>query len=287
MKRIAITLLAGVGAIANLSGAFAASLPVAPQPSRSPPSTSPSPRSTLPPATLPPSTPSRSTSPPLTLPPATFTPPPFNNWAGPFVSVAGGFVWGRSNQNDPGLFFAGGGGGGGPGGGGSIPADGSFSLNGGLIGGGGGYNWQFAQWVFGVETDYSWADINGSSNGCGAAFISHTCSTRVDSLGTFRGRIGYTFGTQGTWLVYATGGLAYGEVKGSDSLFNASGSALQAGWTVGAGVETAFWRNWSAKAEYLYVDLGKSVLFNIAPAVPETVSFKANVFRVGVNYKFF
>src|SRR5262245_50041995 len=201
-------------------------------------------------------------------------------WAGPYVGVSGGFAWGHSNQTDPGFFF-GGGGGGGP------PADGSYSLNGGLIGGGGGYNWQFYQWVFGLETDYSWADINGSSNGCGAAFISHTCGTRVDSLGTFRGRIGYTLGTQGTWLVYATGGLAYGEVKGSDSLFNASGSALQAGWTVGAGVETAFWQNWSAKAEYLYVDLGKSVLFNISPGIPETVSFTASVFRVGVNYKFY
>jgi outer membrane immunogenic protein len=222
-------------------------------------------------------------APPATAPPPA-APPPVNNWAGPFVGVAGGFAWGRSNQTDPGFFGVGGGGGGG--GGGPGPADGSFSLNGGLIGGGGGYNWQFAQWVFGLETDYSWADISGSSSGCGAAFISHTCSTRIDSLGTFRGRIGYTLGTQGTWLVYATSGLAYGEVKGSDSLFNASGSELRRGWTVGAGVETAFWRNWSAKAEYLYVDLGKSVLFNIGPAVPETVSFKANVFRVGVNYKF-
>src|SRR3974390_284629 len=70
--------------------------------------------------------------PPATAPPPA-APPPVNNWAGPFVGVA----WGRSNQTDPGL-AVGGGGGGGPG-----PADGSFSLNGGLIGGGGGYNWQF------------------------------------------------------------------------------------------------------------------------------------------------
>ena len=257
MKRIAIAMLAGVGAIASLSGAFADEPP--PSSSRS---TSPSPRSTS--------------------PASTFTPPPFNNWAGPFVGAAGGFAWGRSNQTDPGFFGVGGGVGPGFG-----PGDGSFSLNGGLIGGGGGYNWQFYRWVFGLETDYSWADINGSSSGCGAAFMSHTCSTELDSLGTFRGRIGYALGPQGTWLVYATGGLAYGEVNGSDSLFNASGSALRPGWTVGAGVETAFWQNWSAKAEYLYVDLGKSVLFNISPGIPETVSFTANVFRVGVNYKFY
>jgi outer membrane immunogenic protein len=221
--------------------------------------------------------------PPATaLPPA--APPPVNNWAGPFVGVAGGVAWGRSNQTDPGFFGGVGGGGAGPPPG---PADGRFSLKGGLIGGGGGYNLQFGQWVLGLETDYSWADIKGSSNGCGAAFISHTCSTRVDSLGTFRGRVGYALGPQGTWLVYATGGLAVGDLEASDSLFNASGSKFRAGWTVGAGVETAFWRNWSVKAEYLYIDLGKTVLFNIGPGVPETVSFSANVVRVGLNYKFY
>jgi outer membrane immunogenic protein len=214
------------------------------------------------------------------VPPAT-APPPVNNWAGPFVGVAGGFAWGRSNQTDAGFFIPPGGGGGVP------PADGSFSMKGGLIGGGGGYNLQFGQWVLGLETDYSWADIKGSSNGCGAAFISHICSTKLDSVGTFRGRIGYALGPQGTWLAYATGGLAVGDLEASDSLFNASGSKFRAGWAVGAGVETAFWRNWSVKAEYLYIDLGKTVLFNIGPGVPETVSFTANVFRVGLNYKFY
>jgi outer membrane immunogenic protein len=199
---------------------------------------------------------------------------------GLYAGISGGFGWGHSNQTDPGLPF-------------TTTAttvpegDGSFSLNGGVIGGTLGFNWRYGPWVYGLEGDYSWTNINGSSNGCGAAFISHTCSTELDSLGTFRGRIGYTLGPQGTWLVYATGGLAVGDLEASDSLFNASGSEFRAGWTVGAGVETAFWRNWSAKAEYLYVDLGKSVLFNIGPGVPETISFTANVFRVGVNYKFY
>jgi outer membrane immunogenic protein len=202
-------------------------------------------------------------------------------WSGFYGGISGGFGWGHSDQTDPGLPF-------------TIAAppaapagDGSFSLNGGVIGGTLGYNWQWGPWVYGLEGDYSWTDISGSSNGCGAAFISHTCSTELDSLGTFRGRVGYTLGSQGTWLVYATGGLAVGDLEASDSLFNASGSEFRAGWTVGAGVETAFWRNWSAKAEYLYVDLGKAVLFNIGPGVPETVSFTANIFRVGVNYKFY
>jgi opacity protein-like surface antigen len=205
-------------------------------------------------------------------------------WSGPHVGASGGGGKGHSNQTDRGFFnpFGGGGGGGtGP------VGDGSFSLNGGLIGGGGGYDLQYAQWVFGLEADYSWADINGSSGGCGAAFISHTCSTGVDSLGTFRGRIGYPLGADGSWLLYATGGLAYGELKGSDSLFNASGSEFRAGYTVGGGVEKALAQHWTVKGEYLYVDLGHAALFNAAPGVPETVSFTSNIFRVGMNYKFY
>jgi outer membrane immunogenic protein len=211
----------------------------------------------------------------LAAPPAA---PPFYSWSGPYVGISGGYGWGHSSQTDPGLPVV-------------VattppPADGSFSLNGGVFGGGAGMNWQSGPWVYGLEGDYSWADINGSSNGCGAAFISHSCGTKLESLGTVRGRIGYAVGWQGSWLLYATGGLAVGELQAFDSLFNASGSDFRAGWTVGAGVETAFARNWTVKAEYLYVDLGKAVLFNIGPGVPETVSFTASVFRVGVNYKF-
>jgi outer membrane immunogenic protein len=259
MKRIAIALLAGVGAIANIGGAFAASLTIEP-----PPSTSS--RSTMP-------------SPPSTFLPSTVTPPPFNNWGGPFVVVSGGFGWGRSNQTDKGVLLPFGGGEEGIG-------DGSFNMSGGLVGGDGGYNWQFYQWVFGLETDYSWADISGSSNGCGA-FVAHTCSTELDSLGSFRGRIGYALGADGTWLLYGTGGLAYGELKGSDSLFNTSGSKFRTGWTVGAGIEKAIAPHWTVKGEWLYVNLGHAVLFDAAPGIPETASFTANVFRGGVTYKFF
>jgi outer membrane immunogenic protein len=204
---------------------------------------------------------------------------PVYNWTGPYLGVSGGFGWGHSDQTDPGLPPVGGA----PQ---TAPQDGSYSLNGGVFGGGAGMNWQFGPWVYGLEGDYSWADISGSSDGCGAAFIPHTCSTKLESLGTVRGRIGYAVGWQGNWLLYATGGLAVGELQASDSLFNVSGSDFRAGWTVGAGVETAFWRNWTVKAEYLYVDLGKAVLFDIVPGVPETVSFTAHVFRVGLNYKF-
>ena len=86
---------------------------------------------------------------------------------------------------------------------------------------------------------------------------SSTCETSNDWLATFRGRIGYAFDR---WLPYITGGGAYGNVKATVSVpiagLSASASNNQFGWTVGAGLEYAFLGNWTAKIEYLYVDLG-------------------------------
>lgn len=215
------------------------------------------------------------------LAPRIFTkaPPAPDNWSGGYVGVSGGFGTGNSTQTDPGPGPLTGGGGGGAG-------DGSYSVNGGLIGGTIGYNWQAARWVYGIEGDFSWADISGHSDACGlSAGTPHPCGTKLSSLGTLRGRVGYAAGATGNWLLYATGGLAVGDVRGWDATMPASGSELRPGWTVGAGVETKFAPNWSAKVEYLYVDLGKSALFDILPSTPETVSFDAHIIRAGINYK--
>jgi outer membrane immunogenic protein len=86
-------------------------------------------------------------------------------------------------------------------------------------------------------------------------------------------------------LPYITGGLAVGEVQAWDALSPSSGQAFRAGWTVGAGIETLLAPNWTAKVEYLYMDLGSAQLFDVVPSVAETVSFKANLVRGGINYK--
>jgi outer membrane immunogenic protein len=207
------------------------------------------------------------------------------SWSGPYVGVEGGVGWGHSNQSDPGLPP-------------SPPppppppppittdlGSGSFGVGGGFIGGTVGYNWQNGPWVLGLEGDYSWADISGSSTTCGFA-PPHACGTTLESFGTFRGRFGYAVGPGGTWLPYITGGLAAGEVHAWDALTPASGSAFRVGWTVGVGIETVLSQNWTFKLEYLYMDLGSGSLFDIVPGIPETVSFRANLFRIGVNYKF-
>ena len=205
---------------------------------------------------------------------------PTYSWAGPYIGIAGGVGSGNSSQTDPGTctFFLTCNG---------ATFDGSYSLFGGIVGGTLGFDTQRGPWVLGVEGDYSWADISGSSNACGVTSPApHPCGTQLQSLGTFRARLGYAMGATGTWLPYVTGGLAVGELKGWDAFMPASGTAFAVGWTVGGGVETSLTQNWTVKVEYLFVDIGSRQLFNVVPGVPETVSFTANIVRAGINYNF-
>ena len=92
-----------------------------------------------------------------------------------------------------------------------------------------------------------------------------------------------------------TGCYAYGRVKNTttwtDGVSTASLTAnhTRSGWTLGTGLEWAFARNWSAKVEYLYVDLGKNTINYAAVGLPglvETNRVHNNILRVGVNYQF-
>jgi outer membrane immunogenic protein len=204
-------------------------------------------------------------------------------WTGIYAGGSIGFGWGNSGQTDTGIIpapppppcppFC------------PVPRDGHYSIGGGLIGGTLGYNRQSGPWVFGVETDYSWADIKGHSDACGLP-AGLPCGTKMDSFGTARARIGIAMEGVASVLPYLTGGLAFGDVHGWDSLTPASGSKMYTGWTAGAGIEWQLRSNWAAKIEYLYADLGKHQLFDVVPGLPETVSAKVNIVRIGMNYKF-
>jgi outer membrane immunogenic protein len=180
---------------------------------------------------------------------------PVYSWAGLYLGVNGGYGWGDSAWSTQ---------------------TGSFNTSGGLFGGQIGYNWQFGQTVLGLETDIQWSGIKGNGN---CAF---GCETKNNWFGTARGRLGYAYDR---WLPYVTGGLAYGEIQANPSFGFASSNTTNAGWTVGAGVEYAFAQNWTAKVEYLYMDLGDFNTVVSAPT-PTTVDFKANIVRGGINFRF-
>jgi outer membrane immunogenic protein len=151
---------------------------------------------------------------------------------------------------------------------------GDFSLGkkSGFIGGAElGYNYQFNNWVAGIEADIqgiAGQAVNGSITST-SGLLSSTLTGSMDTrwLGTLRGRLGFL--PAPTLLVYGTGGLAYSEISASTSLTQSDGSnsftgngtggdgfaELVTGWTAGGGVEWMFTQNWSVKVEYLHYDL--------------------------------
>lgn len=190
-------------------------------------------------------------------------PPVLYNWTGFYIGINGGGGWGRSDWSSP------------------VADTGNFNISGGLVGGTIGYNWQITPWVFGLEGDLDWTNIRGSTN---AAACAGTCETKNNWLGTVRGRIGYAFDRV---MPYITGGLAVGDIKATLSPPGGTTTKTEAGWTAGGGVEFAVAGPWTAKVEYLYVDLSKgSCDITVCTTGAASVKFQANLVRAGVNYRF-
>jgi outer membrane immunogenic protein len=166
------------------------------------------------------------------------------SWAGPYLGGNLGWEWG-SVDNNP-----------------TKPT--------GFAGGAqAGYNWQNGSpWVFGIE-----ADIQGS--GASDTFAPWKFSNPW--FGTVRGRAGYAVNNV---LFYGTAGLAFGELSGQT--FGLSENHTNVGWTVGLGAEVGLGQNWSAKVEYLFVDLNDS---NFTITGTQN-GYQFGLLRAGVNYHF-
>jgi outer membrane immunogenic protein len=203
------------------------------------------------------------------LPARTYTkaPPmvdPVYNWTGFYVGINGGYDWGRSNHTNTGTLIT----------------TGDFDTNGGVVGGTYGFNWQTGHFVLGFEGDYDWAHANGVG---GVGLICGTgCFTNLTSIGTDRVRLGWDINS---WLLYGTAGLAFGHIDAGivGCAGGTCGSVNRTGWTAGVGIEKMFYRNWSAKLEYLHYDLGTAngVYFPLI-----TVTSHGDMVRAGVNYHF-
>jgi outer membrane immunogenic protein len=229
---------------------------------------------------------------------------PVSNWSGFYVGGNLGYGWGDGNTD---FSF--------------LPSPADFGTNNTTLGlrstgvtGGAqiGYNWQIGSLVTGLEADIQGSDIKGSARAT-PTFVSDgtpdpggvlSSEQKLSWFGTVRGRLGVTVTPD--LLLYGTGGLAYGHVDASANTqffdgtsleveWPASVSKTKVGWTAGAGAEWMFAHNWSAKLEYLYVDLGsESAIGNVAPIgsidpqfkVGYNWRFRENIARVGVNYHF-
>ncbi|HEX2653225.1 MAG TPA: outer membrane protein [Xanthobacteraceae bacterium] len=155
-----------------------------------------------------------------------------------------------------------------------------------------GCNYQTGQWVWGIEGDFQGSDQHKTT----AVTIGATTVTQKDSIpwfGTFRGRVGFT-----PWervMLYVTGGGGYARTTADLVITNggvtgaSSASNDRAFWTVGGGIEWVLVGNWTAKVEYLYLDMGsfsQTAASVNGAIVTDNVRFKDNIARFGVNYRF-
>lgn len=178
------------------------------------------------------------------------TPAPVWSWEGQYIGVHGGYFDGSNDVFSPGAF--------------------PLEPRGGYGGLQFGYLHHLSRnWVIGYEVDVSFGGIDATSGA-----VVHS----IDVFGTARTRLGYA---QGPWLVYGTAGLAWAQ---TDFTNNAGTSVErpQVGYAVGAGIEYAFARNWSAKFEYLYLDFGTTN----STGVILSSDLTASTFRLGLNYRF-
>jgi outer membrane immunogenic protein len=191
------------------------------------------------------------------------------------------------------------------------PGPGSFfrfdtERQGGCFGGlQGGYNYQFSgRWVAGLEVDGQFGELTSRGNllEIEGAFVESLASysQTMKHYGTARGRLGYAaeLPVFGQTLFYATGGFAWArnnmsvlalEAAGAPAGFNDTKTLT--GYTVGGGAEFAFNRNWSVKAEYLFMDFGSNtynafVSDDGTPLSAVSATTRLHTGRVGLNYRF-
>jgi outer membrane immunogenic protein len=190
---------------------------------------------------------------------------PFS-WTGFYIGANGGGAWGTTDW----LYT-------------DFGTTAGHHTSGGFAGGTAGYNWQFApNWVIGVEGDFDWADISGSTACPNPTF---SCQSKLSDFATLRGRFGYAFDR---FLVYGTGGAAWGNDQIQTALPGATfgSTGYRTGYAAGAGVEWAFSGPWSAKVEYLHYDLGNATTTVDPGAGPVSSREKGDMVRFGVNWKF-
>ncbi len=172
----------------------------------------------------------------------------------------------------------------------------SGSNAGGVVGGGQiGYNYQIvSSFLVGAEADIQGTSMSSGGNNAWTPYLSplgtgnlltplapNSVGVSVPWFGTVRGRAGYLI--KPTILVYGTAGFAYGGVSGNVTGY----SNTRTGWTAGGGVEWMLMPHWSAKLEYLYMDLENNGTTGAGGYQWGTIRHpQVNVVRAGVNYHF-
>jgi outer membrane immunogenic protein len=216
------------------------------------------------------------------------------DWGGTYIGGVIGGAWGTNDISDPGLGIVG-----------TLIGVPVIQTNNpsGFIGGiEGGSRYQFGKLVVGWEGDITWGNLNNTNTTtftspllAGIPF-SRSITTDTKWVATAVSTLGIA---HNNWLLYGKAGVAWENVNYTDNwavagipLFGGTGSDTRTGWTVGTGLEWAFYQNWSAKVEYDYLDFGtKNVAINgsllglgIQAGIQDNNHI--NQFKAGLNYRF-
>jgi outer membrane immunogenic protein len=165
------------------------------------------------------------------------------SWTGPYLGLNLGYQWGYTTNNP------------------TRPSGTAGGIQ-------AGYNWQSGQFVYGGEMDLSLS---------AAEEVFAPWKFSNPWFGTLRGRVGFALNNI---LFYGTAGLAYGGVRGENPALSESKTHI--GWTAGAGMEVGLTPNWSARVEYLYIDLADRGYL----ATGTNNGLESSLLRLGVNYRF-
>jgi opacity protein-like surface antigen len=228
------------------------------------------------------------------------------NWTGFYIGAHLGAAWGGQSWSDPfpsfittgcdGICITG------P----NVPGFGdTIDLFGPMAGGQIGANWQYSQWVLGLEADASGTDIRGE-NTCFTGLGGGNCSSKINATGTATGRLGFAWDRS---MVYAKAGGAWAHNQDTVNINNitlltdigpfpgvSTVNHTRWGWTAGIGIEYAFSPTWSARLEYDYLNFGHAsdtfpVLFTpqlyFGPfGAPISIEQQIHEVKLGVNYRF-
>ncbi|KWV49822.1 hypothetical protein AS156_14915 [Bradyrhizobium macuxiense] len=200
------------------------------------------------------------------------------DWTGFYIGANGG--WGQS-RNCWGLVPVAG----------AVISDGCSTRGGGVFGGQIGYRWQMGQFVFGLEGQGDWADLQTSRQSLVNPAFSTT--TKVDAYGLITGQIGYAWDAA---LIYLKGGAAvtsnrYDVWTTVGGIGVASATATRWGGALGVGFDYGFAPNWSVGIEYDRLFMGDannsfSVVNPIVAGAQNRIGQDVDLLTIHLNYRF-
>lgn len=199
-------------------------------------------------------------------------------WSGLYAGLNAGYSWGRASDREASAVPYN-----------AVNLEHFHSPADGFTGGGQiGFNYRMGHVVLGIEADFNYLNSSRSVTSPSGAV---TASSNNGYIGTLRPRLGLAMGP---WLLYGTGGLAYGTIDSTitgtgGNTLSATESGWRTGWVAGAGVEYALDRNWSIRTEFLHTDLGSTSVSGVAldgNTYTWNEHFRDNSIRFGINYRF-